>query len=276
MHSYLLNGKQYWANAGNPSIPTALTPVIASLPSLNNFPRRPYTKLQGPFRSINAPDGPLPLFAFPYGSETVEGVSPYDFATIYNVLPLWNNNIDGTGQTIAIVGETDISLSDIQNFRSTFGLPTNDPQFIIDGPDPGILQDGEEVESVLEHVPWSGAVAKGATIDFVVAAATETTQGIDLAALHIVDNNIASVMSESYGYCEPFLGDYNAFYYYLWEQAAAQGITVLMSAGDGGSAGCDDFDQLPPVEAVYGLAVSDTPQLRSMWRLAVRISISPP
>ena len=50
-------------------------------------------------------------------------LGPYDFATIYDVLPLWNAGIDGTGVTIAIVGETDIQMSDVQAFRSFFGLP---------------------------------------------------------------------------------------------------------------------------------------------------------
>ena len=63
----------------------------------------------------------------------------HDFATIYNVLPLWNAGIDGTGQTIAIVGETNIHLSDIENFRSLFGLPAKDPQIILNGTDPGVV-----------------------------------------------------------------------------------------------------------------------------------------
>jgi subtilase family serine protease len=48
-------------------------------------------------------------------------------------------------------------------------------------------------------------------------------------------------MSYSYGECELFLGTGgNAFYNTLWQQAAAQGITVLVSSGDSGSAGCDN------------------------------------
>src|SRR5208282_6842506 len=53
----------------------------------------------------------------------------------------------------------------------------------------------------------------------------------------------AGVISVSYGECELELGQSgNAFWSALWEQAAAQGQTVFVSAGDGGSAGCDDFD----------------------------------
>ncbi|MGB9203596.1 MAG: Ig-like domain repeat protein [Terriglobales bacterium] len=253
IHKYAVNGGAYWANAGNPSIPTALTPVVKGFASLNNFPRQSHHTVVAPFNGDYPKNALLPLFTFPYNGGTLYGVGPADFATIYNVQPLWNAGIDGTGQTIAIVGETNINIQDIRDFRSLFGLPANDPQIMLNGPDPGILTDGEEVESVLD-VSWSGAVAKNATVDFVVSETTETTQGIDLSAIYIIDQNLAPVMSESYGYCEAFLGSYNAFYYYLWEQAAVQGITVLLSAGDGGSAGCDNFNTASASQ--YGLAVS--------------------
>ena len=83
-----------------------------------------------------------------------------------------------------------------------FGLPGQSPPTLsMNGPDPGILSNGEETEADLD-VQWSGAVAKGATVDFVVSESTETTAGIDLSALYIIDNNLAPVMSESYGGCE--------------------------------------------------------------------------
>ena len=120
------------------------------------------------------------------------GVGPYDFATIYNVAPAWNASpaIDGTGQTIAIVGETDINPQDVTDFRNFFGLPaygqSGGPKLNIihDGPAPGILSDGEESEADLD-VEWSGAVAKGASVDFVVSESTETTAGVQsLGTLH--------------------------------------------------------------------------------------------
>jgi len=75
----------------------------------------------------------------------------------------------------------------------------------------------------------------------VVSESTETDQGVDLSAEYIIDNNVAPVMSESYGECELFLGTSgNEFYSYLWQQAAAQGISVIISAGDAGSAACED------------------------------------
>ncbi len=180
-------------------------------------------------------------------------LGPADFATIYNVAPLWLAGTDGTGQTIAVVGETNINPQDVADFRAMFGLPANPPNIILNGPDPGINAD--EVEADLD-VQWSGAVAKGATIDLVVSESTETTSGIDLSALYIIDNNLAPVMSESYGECEAHLGTGgNQFYNTLWEQAAAQGITVIVASGDSGSAGCDSANR-GETAAEYGLSAS--------------------
>ena len=263
IHKFRVNGEDYWANASDPQIPAALAPVVAGIDSFNNFPRKPLHENMGTFRRDRATGKVEPLFSYPATcSSGASGcydltVGPGDFATIYNVAPLWTAGTDGTSQTIAVVGETNINIQDVRDFRAMFGLPANDPNIILNGPDPGILTDGEETEADLD-VEWSGGVAKGATVDFVVSEATEATAGIDLSALYIVDNNLTPVMSESYGSCEQSLGTAgNAFYNTLWEQAAAQGITVLLGSGDSGSAGCDSANLIVgEIAAQYGLAVS--------------------
>jgi pseudomonalisin len=89
-------------------------------------------------------------------------------------------------------------------------------------------------------VEWSGAVARSATIKFVVSKSTNSSDGVDLSAQYIVNHNLAPVMSTSFGLCEAALGSSgNSFLNSLWQQAAAQGITVFVSSGDNGAAGCD-------------------------------------
>ncbi len=273
MHSYAVRGQQHFANASDPSVPVALSPVIAGIASLNNFPRRAASHKTGNFRHDTATNRTSrlfsqadqtadPAFTINQGGQTSYGVTPYDFATIYDVLPLWNAStpIDGTGQTIAIVGQSDINPADFVNFRKLFNLPLGNTatptgtqylNIIYNGPNPGVT--GDEGEADID-TQWSAAVARGATIDYVVSQGTEVTQGTDLSAIYIVDNNLAPVMSYSYGQCELFLGTSgNAFYKALWQQAAAQGITVLVASGDSGSAGCDGAgDQ----GATNGLAVN--------------------
>ncbi|MGZ5529123.1 MAG: Ig-like domain repeat protein, partial [Limisphaerales bacterium] len=251
IHRYAANGEEHWANASDPSIPTALTPLVGGIVSLHNFPRKPHGTVASTFIGSDWA-GPIPLYTLNFQGTTWYGVGPSDFATIYNVQSLWDAGISGTGQTIAIVGQSDINIQDIRDFRSIFGLPPNDPQIFYNGPNPGIQPD--EIEAVLD-VSWSGAVAKNATVDYVVSASTSTTAGVDLSALYIVDRNLAPVMSESYGECESRLGNAaNVFFNSLWQQAAVQGITVLISSGDGGPAGCDDFNNTSAAQ--FGLAVS--------------------
>jgi hypothetical protein len=249
IHQYQVNGQNHWANSSDPEIPTALTPVVAGIDSLYNFPRRPLYHLAANPSGRIAIGGARAngsLYTFPNPCSVTSqpfcsfAVGPFDFGTIYNVLPLWSQNpaIDGTGETIAIVGESDISVSDVEDFQKFFGMPVKDPTVIVDGPDPGIVA-GDETESDLD-VEWAGAIAKGASIDFVVSQTTDTSLGVDLSAQYIVDYNLAPVLSESYGVCELFLGNAgNSFYNQLWQQAAAEGITVVVAAGDSGSATCD-------------------------------------
>ena len=254
IHKFVVKGEEHWANASDPQIPAALTPVVAGFASLNNFPKRPMVRRLGTFSKSKATGVVRPLFTFPYETGYLLAVGPTDFATVYNITPLWNAGIDGTGQTIAIISDTNINIQDVVDFRNMFGLPANVPQIILNGPDPGINSD--ETEADLD-VEWAGAVGRGATVDLVVSEGTETTYGVDLSALYIIDNNLAPIMSESYGACEAALGNSgNAFYSTLWEQGAAQGITILVATGDNGSAGCDDYASTGVPAAQYGLAVT--------------------
>jgi Pro-kumamolisin, activation domain/Bacterial Ig-like domain (group 3) len=270
IHRYNVSGAEHWANASNPSIPTALAPVVVGLDTLHNFPRKAMHVVSGVYSknrstgAIKSVRAPKPLFDLGCGTDPNTGAAitcfalgPFDFATIYNVLPLWNASPanDGTGQTIAVIGESDVVNSDIESFQNLFGLPVKDPIVVVDGPDPGISP-GDETESDLD-LEWSGSIAKGAAVKFVISATTNTTLGVDLAAQFAVDQNIAPIISESYGICEAALGTAgNQFFNSLWQQAAAQGITVIIAAGDSGSAGCDGHDNQPPAPAEFGLQVS--------------------
>jgi subtilase family serine protease len=269
IHRYSINGEEHWANSADPQIPTALTPVVAGIVTLHNFPRKPLHRVvgvstrqgqTGRYQLDSAQPVANPLLTGGggcglRGGSSCYALGPYDFATIYNVLPLWNaaSPIDGTGQTIAIVSQSDIYPQDFSDFRSDFGLPPGTLNIIYNGPNPGKLaSQGDELESDLD-TEWSGAVAKGATIDLVVSASTNVSAGVDLSAEYIVDNNVAPVMSESYEACELDLGtNGNQFYNQLWQQAAAEGITVFVAAGDAGPAACDRNSSI----AAQGLSVN--------------------
>ena len=245
IHRFNVNGESRQANLTDPQIPAALTPVVAGVVSLHNFPTKSMRHTVGAF-TRNADGTVTPQFTG--STNQFFAVGPADFAKIYNI----PSTLDGTGGNIAIIGFSSIDVNDARAFRTLFGLPVNDPVIVNNGPDPGIS--GEEGEADLD-VQWSGAVAPKATIHYINSEGTQTSDPLFLGAEYVVDNNSDDVMSLSFGVCEAGLSaTTNAFFNTLWEQAAAQGITVTVSAGDNGGAGCDDFNTA--TAATSGLAVN--------------------
>jgi hypothetical protein len=265
IHRYLVNGVQHTANDRDPQIPAALAPVVAGIASLHNFFPAPQSvlgtfvkkdKKTGMLTAVHsASGGPAPQLTYINGAgQTREDITPFDFATIYNELPLWNAGTTGAGIKIAISAVSDITLSDVATFRSSFGLPKNVPVIIHNGPDPGL--NGAQTENTLD-VEWSGATAPAATVVAVVSASTATTSGDELSDLYIIDNEVASIMSASYGECELNLGKTgNAAINAIWQQGAAEGISEFESSGDQGSTGCDDSNAAAPHAASRGLQVN--------------------
>ena len=263
IHHFFVNGRMHSANVSDPQIPAALSPVVRGVVALNDFRPHALSHHLGTFRRDKNTREVKPLFTFgSCGSSTpCYALGPGDFAKIYNLPATINSAVPGTGVTIAIVQDSNINPNDVSDFRSMFGLPANPVNVILNGPDPGIqgpdsLTD-DEIEADLD-VQWAGAVAPGATIDLVVSQDSESIGmfGTDLSAIYIVDNNIAPILSESFGSCEASIGSsFEPFYVDLWQQASAQGITAIISSGDNGSAGCDPTGSNQDV-ANGGIAVS--------------------
>jgi len=285
IHKYLIRGEEHWANSSDPQIPAALTPVVLGVNRLHNFFPKAMNRNLGIYarsKKTGKVQPVKPNFTYNQGSpcgistsNDCFAVGPADFAAIYHVQELWNapTNIDGTGQTIAIVNDSNINVVngvpvDNANFRLLFGLPANNPTVILAGIDPGLNDD--EIEAALD-TQWAGAVAKGAKIDLVIAANTNVQSGVDIAAQFIVDNNVAPILSESFGNCESILGaGENSFINGLWQMAvASNGQTVLTSTGDQGAAGCENPDPnlITPQPATTGLAVSGLST--TQWNTAV-------
>jgi pseudomonalisin len=244
IRTYRVAGELHHANATDPQIPEALAGVVAGAVSMHDFRRTPMHNRVQP-----APE---------YSSGGQHYLAPADFATIYDVAALYSSGITGSGQTLAIVGRTNINISDVTSFRSQFGLPANNPQVIVNGTNPGIISTDEETEADLD-VEWSGAIAQLATVKFVVSASTNSTDGVDLSAQYIVSNNLAPVLSVSFGSCEVDMGSAErAFYNSLWQQAAVQGITAFIASGDSGAAGCDSPSESTATggQAINGLCSS--------------------
>jgi trimeric autotransporter adhesin len=262
IHAYLVNGQEHHANDTDPQIPVALAPVIAGITPINDFRPKSYLRTPGKAVYDSSSKKFVADWTFPGGQDLLY-LSPGDFALQYDLEPLYAAGITGAGVTIGLIGASNVDPTVVATYRSFFGLPANPLNVVIDGTDPG--ENDDDVESYLD-VELSGAVAPGATINLYTAADTSVQSGLYLAALRAVDDDQAAVLSTSYGSCEQNLGSAgNQFWYSLWEQAAAQGQTAFVSAGDGGPAGCDDFNN--PQPAQDGIAVngfSSTP-----WNVSV-------
>jgi subtilase family serine protease len=243
MHSYEVNGQQHIANASDPAIPAALAKAVTGMVSLNDFmPKPAVRKIE---KSFTFPCSGCPGV---FNGLTLQLEAPGDFATIYNVTPLYKekNPIAGKGHTVVVLEDTDINPADVATFRSAFGLSSYSGKFSQVHPgsgcaDPG--KNGAEGEAALD-AEWAGAVAPDANVELASCADTATNFGAFIAAQNLLNSNKPpEIMSLSYIGCEASQGPGgNAFINTMWQQAAAEGASVFIAAGDGGPAGCDSFD----------------------------------
>ena len=246
LHRYNVGGEMHFANASEPSMPAAIAPLVLGVLGLDDF--RPKSKQSKAVRLLGeAAKGSLhPQFSNPSGNHYL---APDDFATIYNLNPLYNLGYDGSGQRIAIVGQSAVDLTDIQVFRILYGLPKHDPQLVLvpGTPDPGQTSDMQEAALDIE---WAGAVARNANITYVYS--------IDalVSLIHAVDQNIAPIISYSFAICEQSDSDFLILSIRsLAQEANAQGITWIASSGDSGAAACDPHDDPAKAQALHGLKV---------------------
>ncbi|HEY2018012.1 MAG TPA: protease pro-enzyme activation domain-containing protein [Bryobacteraceae bacterium] len=213
IHRFQVDGESHFANTGEPAVPEALADVIGGFIGLNDF----YPKSDA--RQVPAD----------FNSGTSHYLVPEDYATIYNIAPLYKAGIDGTGQNIAIVGTSQVSLTDLRAFRTRYNLPASDPKMVLVGTDPGF--NGAQIEGHLD-LEWAGAIAPQATLYYVYSTSPFTS------LISAINLNTAPIISVSYGDCE---GNYaTSAFRAIAQQGNAQGITILSSGGDSGAAGCHE------------------------------------
>ncbi len=253
IHRYNIQGKTEFANSSDPQIPAAFAVLVAGIAPMHSFRAEPTIKVQGKTSYNKKTHVVTPEWTYPDvgGGYTYE-LAPSDFAVQYDLAPVYNAGTTGTGQSIGILSASNVDLSLVQAYQSLFGLPANLPTVVVDGDDPG--QNYAATEAYLD-VEQSGAIAPGARVMLYTSAGTVLSDPLLSAGLRALEDNVVSVISMSYATCEAALGaSGNAAWSALWQEAAAQGITGFVSAGDGGSAGCDNFDAQESADS--GLAVN--------------------
>jgi subtilase family serine protease len=254
IHHYVIDGITHTANATPLSIPSAFAGVVLSVRNISDF--RPH-----PLHRLRSSSTIASQYTFTSGSTQDHFLAPGDFATIYDLNPLYNAGYTGSGETIVIVGQSAVTTSDITNFQSAAGLTQKAPTITL-VPDSGTStlndKNGDEDESDLD-LEWSGAVAKGATINFVYVGNNSSFSAFD-AIQYAIDNDLAPIVSTSYGACEADFSSSDVTTLQSWfAQANAQGQTVVAAAGDNGATDCETTSNPDTIvdgdEATLGLAV---------------------
>ena len=241
IHHFRANGELHYANATEPSIPAALQGIVVSLRGMNDFRLRPASRkrILTPQYNNNSPC-------------LIHCLGPDDVATIYNVSPLFTSGVNGSGQKMVVVGQTNVRLTDIEAFRSFFNLPANDPQLVLvpGEADPGIVcpsADGCDQSEANLDLEVAGAIARNATILFVYSSDVGTS------LQYAIDQNLAPVVSMSYGDCEAAYAPSDATAMQaMAQQANAQGITWFAASGDSGGADCYG-DGVPDISSVQSV-----------------------
>jgi subtilase family serine protease len=268
IHQYSASGRSFYGNDREISIPEEISSRIRNFSPLNTFPLASYVAQSGKARLVRGANGAAPVFTTTANNTPFYAVAPEDFSTQYDLGPLYASGTNGSGETIGIIGTTNINLALVNAYRELFNLSGDNTQIVVDGEDPGDGI-GPNIEALLD-VELSGAVAPNATVNFYVAGGELLQDPLALAALRAIEDDQASVLSLSYGECEPLLGEAgNQLWAGLWEQAAAQGQTVLVASGDTGPAACLNIILLGAngSEEAFGLTangLSSTP-----WNVSV-------
>jgi pseudomonalisin len=242
IHSYLVNGETHFANALEPSVPAAFAATVLGFRRLDNFRPQPRVRPTAHFTSSVS------------GSHFM---TPGDFATIYDLTPLYNMGLDGTGITLAVMGQTLIPLTDAAAFRSAAGLSAKAPTLFLTPGTGASMTSTNDLDEANLDVEWSGGVAKGATVLYVYAGATGSVFD---ALTYAIDHDLAPVIGISYGNCEANIGTppltVAQTLRTLVQQGVSQGQTVSAASGDDGAADCEPSPSDPKnTSATTGLAV---------------------
>ena len=249
VHDASRNGKRFHHAHNHPRIPVLLRDLLVAIEGVSNEDAqfRPHRKNAAELSPVLTPPPALPL------DGAISTGQPGDFtvgdvADLYNIHPLYDAGIDGTGRTIGIATLANFDPQDAYTYWDLIGLDVDQhriEQVHVDGGGP-LSGPGGSGETCLD-VEQSGGLAPGAKI--IVYDAPNSNDGfVDLFYRAISDNKVDS-LSVSWGSAEEFYfeavggedltSQLHAFHQVFLE-AGVQGISLFASAGDSGAYDIND------------------------------------
>jgi hypothetical protein len=259
----LASGQAAFANTRSAILPAGVTGVVG----LDDLAQAHSLEVSAPHTAATLP----PTLCAAVGQRTF-AYSPAQIASAYGLGTAYSAGLDGRGQTVALMELADYSDADISAYQSCLGLSSQTVERKVVSPQAigtGTTEVTFDIEQVLATVP-------SATV--LVYEGDNTSQGIFNLYSQMVDDNQAQVISTSWGLCENdndsnLVREENL----LFQQAAAQGQTVLAASGDTGSEDCygsdhsqslqvDDPSSQPYVTGVGGTSLTSvTPRTETTW-----------
>jgi hypothetical protein len=258
LHHYSVDGVTHTAPASDLSVPSALAGVVRTVANISDF--RPQPQLVRRTGLVKAQP------EFTSGQSGSNFLTPLDVDTIYDVNSVHSAGYTGTGVTIAVVGESAIVTSDITNFQTAAGVPVRAPNLVlVPGTGSSVVSSGDESESDID-LEYTSGIGTGASIDFVYTGSNQD-YGVFDSLQYVIDEDLAPIISISYGVCEADLGEayYNELNSIL-QQGAAQGQTTIAASGDSGSTSCNQntTDSIATREAVSVNFPADSPYVTGL------------
>lgn len=263
---YTVAGQSHIANAGDISVPTALSGVVAGVAGLNDIhpepqhiapqigsfdPAKKMFAVAQPAGKVDFAKSSLAALgpdAVPF-STGIRGFAPYDMAKIYGADKLQSAGITGKGITIAVVDVESMVPADWTNFVQQFNLGSYGGTFSQVQPqadgftncvDPNIAVPNSDFTETVLDAEWATAIAPGANIVVATCDSSNSNNffgGVFTAATNLINAaNRPNIISASYGFGE---GSTDAASKsaidLMWAQADAEGISVFVSTGDSGA-----------------------------------------
>jgi len=246
LHTYTVNGEARYSVNSDPMIPAALAPAIKAIRGLS-------TPGEKPQHHISVMQSPSPQMTSSSGNHYL---APADFNTIYDVPASYT----GAGYTIGIVGWMPVNTSDLDEFRSRTGAIFSNPSVVVPTSYGGITPDAACTSTTCSSTDLSGqgeatldvlragSTAPGANLLLVVSTSSGTNDGIGADAQYLVGTSPlpAQIMTISFGSCETGNSSGVTYWDSLFQTATGEGISVFVSSGDSGAAGCDNSFSAPP------------------------------